>query len=121
MLVCFCLVNSPAAGAEEGTQGAWSGEDSGLSPEEEFLFMDESLVVSAVKYQQPLSQAPSTIHVITAEEIRRSGLTDIGEILRRVPGLDVIMITASQVEVSARGFNQTLSNKMLVMIDVIIP
>ncbi len=123
-LLIWCpLVFEANVGAEEPSDrvDAWldsmEEDDLGLSPEEEFLFMDESMVVSAAKYRQPLSQAPSTIYVITDEDIRQSGLTDIGELLRIVPGLDVMALSAGQVEVSARGFNQALSNKMLVMID----
>jgi iron complex outermembrane recepter protein len=43
-------------------------------------------VTSVSKKEQKLSQTAAAIHVITQEDIRRSGLTSIPELLRRVPG-----------------------------------
>ena len=71
----------------------------------------------ASRYEQPISQAPANVYVITDEDIRHSGATDIPTILRRVPGLDVMQATGADFNVSARGNNQLVSNKMLVMVD----
>ncbi len=98
-------------------QGTAEEIELGLSPEEEFLFSEEEIVISAAKYEQKISEAPSTIYVITEEDIRQSGLTYIPDILRMIPGLDVITISGSQTEVSARGIASVPSNKILVMID----
>ncbi len=92
-------------------------DNSELSPEEEFLFSDEEVVVSAARYIQKVTESPSTIYVITAEDIRQSGLTCLPDILRRVPGLDVMTLAATQAEVNIRGIIQAPSNKTLVMID----
>ncbi len=112
LIVLWLTSASPLfAGETEGQ------DDFLLSPEEEFLFADEEVVISAAKYEQKISEAPSTIYVITEEDIRQSGLTTIPDILRMVPGLDVITVSPSQTEVNARGFNKPPSNKMVVMID----
>ena len=74
-------------------------------------------VVTASKHLQRMNQSPSTITVITEEKIHQSGATNIPDILRMVPGLDIMEVTASDKEVSARGFNKLMSNKMLVLID----
>ena len=74
-------------------------------------------VTSASKKQQKLSQVPAAIFVITAEDIRRSGATNIPDLLRMVPGLDVAQINPSTWAISARGFNGQYSNKLLVLID----
>ncbi|MBH0179936.1 MAG: TonB-dependent receptor [Nitrospira sp.] len=66
---------------------------------------------------QPLRQSPSNVFVVTAEEIRQSGATDLPTILRRVPGLSVIQLSGFEFAVSARGDNQTFANKLLLMID----
>ena len=67
--------------------------------------------------EQPISQAPSNVYVITDDDIRHSGATDLPTVLRRVPGLDVIQMTGADFNVSVRGNNQLPANKLLVMID----
>lgn len=74
-------------------------------------------VTSVSKTEQKLSQAAAAIFVITQEDIRRSGATNIPDLLRMVPGLDVSQINANDWAISARGFNQQFSNKLLVLID----
>jgi iron complex outermembrane receptor protein len=74
-------------------------------------------VSSVSKKEQKLSRTAAAIFVITQEDIRRSGATSIPDVLRIVPGLDVGQINGSTWAISARGFNQQFSNKLLVMID----
>jgi iron complex outermembrane recepter protein len=74
-------------------------------------------VTSVSKTEQTLSQAASAIFVITPEAIRRSGATNIPDLLRMVPGLDVARINANTWAVSARGFNARFSNELLVLMD----
>jgi iron complex outermembrane receptor protein len=74
-------------------------------------------VISASRTEKKLSQTTAAIYVITREDIARSGAASIPELLRRVPGLHVVQITASEWAVSARGFTQQYSDKLLVMID----
>ena len=81
------------------------------------LMKEEETVSIASRYEQPISQAPANVYVITDEDIRQSGATDIPTILRRVPGLDVMQVTGADFNVSARGNNQLQANKILVMVD----
>src|ERR1019366_9945665 len=74
-------------------------------------------VTSVSKKQTDLFKSPAAIYVITQEDIRRSGLTSIPELLRMVPGLDVARIDATHWAISARGFNAQYSNKLLVLVD----
>ncbi len=74
-------------------------------------------VTSVSKKETKLGQSPAAISVITQEDIRRSGLTSLPELLRTVPGLSVARINASQWSVSARGFNGQYANKLLVLMD----
>jgi hypothetical protein len=74
-------------------------------------------VTSVSKYPEPLSEAASAIQVITGEEIRRSGATNLPEALRLASNLQVAQVNASQWAISARGFNNVLANKLLVQID----
>src|SRR6202035_1263516 len=74
-------------------------------------------VTSVSKKEQKMSQAAAAIFVITQEDIQRSGATNIPDLLRMVPGMDVSQINANTWAISARGFNDQFSNKLLVLID----
>ena len=77
-----------------------------------------NIVVSSVsRRDEPLSQAASSIYVITADDIRRSGAASIPEALRAAPNLAIAQVDANQYAISARGFNTTSANRMLVLID----
>jgi outer membrane receptor protein involved in Fe transport len=77
-----------------------------------------SIVVSTVSGRdEPLARAPASVYVISGEDIRRSGALSLPEALRLAPNLQVARPDASQYAVTARGFNGTLANKLLVLID----
>jgi iron complex outermembrane receptor protein len=76
------------------------------------------VVVSTVsRVEERLDRVPASVYVISADDIRRSGAATIPEALRLAPTLDVARADANQYAVSARGFNNVLANKMLVLID----
>jgi iron complex outermembrane receptor protein len=81
---------------------------------EELMDVD---VTSVSRKAEPLGRTAAAITVITPEDIRRSGATTIPELLRLVPGLDVARFNAGSWAISARGFNSTAANKLLVLID----
>ncbi|MEX0828455.1 MAG: TonB-dependent receptor plug domain-containing protein, partial [Haliea sp.] len=74
-------------------------------------------VTSVARKPQRLADSAAAIHVISNEDIRRSGATSIPEALRLAPGLQVARINGSAWAISARGFNNLIANKLLVMID----
>jgi iron complex outermembrane receptor protein len=74
-------------------------------------------ITSVSKKGEPLSTAAAAVFVITQDDIRRSGANSIPEILRLAPNLQVARVDASQYAITARGFNSTTANKLLVLID----
>jgi iron complex outermembrane receptor protein len=75
-------------------------------------------VRSASKRDEPLSAAPTSLFVITGEDVIASGAMSIPEALRLAPSLSVQQVDASQYAITARGFNGTeTANKLLVLID----
>ncbi|MEO8151824.1 MAG: TonB-dependent receptor [Rhizobacter sp.] len=74
-------------------------------------------VTSVSRRGEPLSSAPASIYVITADAIRRAGASSLPEALRLAPNLQVARIDATQYAISARGFNNAIGNKLLVLID----
>src|SRR5712691_1311375 len=74
-------------------------------------------VTSVSKHTERLLDAPASIFVITGEDIRRAGATRLPEALRLAPNLEVARVNANSYAISARGFNNTIDNKLLVLID----
>ncbi|MEG3639245.1 TonB-dependent receptor plug domain-containing protein [Magnetococcus sp. PR-3] len=84
------------------------------------LSLEEMLeveVTSASLKTQRLMDVPSAVHVISSEDILRSGATSIPEMLRMVPGLHVGQIDANKWAVSSRGFAGRFSRQLLVLIN----
>lgn len=79
-------------------------------------------VTSVSKSPELLRQAPAAIHVITQDDIRRSGATTLTEALRLAPNLRITQLGSGNHTASTRGFGgnqeaQNFSNKLLVLID----
>jgi iron complex outermembrane recepter protein len=74
-------------------------------------------VTSVSRRAERLADAPASIYVITNDDIRRSGVTSLPEALRLAPNLQVAQVNASSYAISARGFNNSIGNKLLVLID----
>lgn len=74
-------------------------------------------VTSVSKRPEKLLDAASAIQVITSEDIRRSGASSIPDVLRLAGNLDVAQQNSHDWNISARGFNTDLANKLLVLID----
>jgi len=86
--------------------------------EDELAYLQaERYVYSASKKTQNINDAAAAIFVISQEAIRRSGVTTVPDALRMAPGLQVAQIDANKWAISARGFNDRFSSKLLVMID----
>ena len=85
--------------------------------QEELDFLKEETVSIAVLHEQSISKAPSNVYVLTEEDIRRSGAIDIPTLLRRIPGVEVMQTTGADFNVSVRGNNQLLANKLLVQVN----
>ena len=74
-------------------------------------------VTSVSRRPESMWQAASAIYVITQEDIRRSGLTSIPELLRMAPGMNVAHIDSSKWAVNSRGLNDRWARDLLVLID----
>ena len=74
-------------------------------------------ITSASKKEQKLSATAGAVYVITQEDIRRSGMTTIPDVLRLAPGVQVARIQEHVWAITIRGFNNEFSNKLLVLVD----
>lgn len=74
-------------------------------------------VSSVTKKPQRIEDTAAAIYVISREDIHRSGMTSLPDLLRQVPGLQVAHIDGSTMAVSSRGFNAKNSDNLLIMLD----
>src|SRR3954469_1374741 len=109
--LAFVLVVMPVAAHAAMNVAAASLED--LSLEQ----LTEIRVTSVSRREERLVDAAASIYVITAEDIRRSGATDLFGVLRLAPNLFVGRGDNNQWVAGARGQIAGTSNKMLVLID----
>lgn len=93
VLLSVILLSSPAGAVER----------------ELLLLMDIPVVVTAAKMEQPITEAPATIEIITDKDIERYGLRTLSDALRLVPGVDMASII-NQMYFSPRGLNAKRAN-----------
>ncbi|WP_455389575.1 TonB-dependent receptor plug domain-containing protein [Petrachloros mirabilis] len=98
------------------------GEDAVPQPtpallEELQLIKEEESVSINSRYEQPISQAPSNVYVITDKDIRKSGAVDLPTVLGRIPRKGIMQMNEADFNVSIRGDNRTSANKLLVMVN----
>jgi iron complex outermembrane receptor protein len=74
-------------------------------------------VTSVSKKAEPVSRTAAAIHVVTSEDIHRSGPVSIPEALRYIPGVEVARLDARSYAITVRGFQATTANKLLVLMD----
>lgn len=77
----------------------------------------EPVTTSATGKPQRASEAPASIEIISAQEIERSGVTNVPDLLQRIVGLDVMRTGTDAVDVGVRGYNQPYSPRLLVLVN----
>ena len=122
LLKAFCLLVigvSPLFGAElDLTEKVEATEEMPLDLG--WLDLEElaQIKVSTVARKEvEVGKTAAAVHVITAEDIRRSGATSIPEILRLAPGVEVARIDSRRYAISIRGLNDEFANKLLALQD----
>lgn len=86
-------------------------------PEDDVIRRGEEIVVSASKAETTIVNAPATISLISSETIESMPAQNYGDLLRTVPGLNVIQMSARDVNVNSRQASGTLSASNLVVVD----
>lgn len=81
------------------------------------FFAEEARLGGASRIPMTRKEAPATVYVVTARDIKDSGAQTIWDALRGVPGVDVAQTKANQGEVSIRGLNKAWNNRTLVLLN----
>jgi iron complex outermembrane receptor protein len=78
---------------------------------------EEQIVVTASRTDQQLVNAPASVSVITTEAIQNTPATNMGDLLRAVPGINISQLTARDVNITTRGATSTLATSQLALVD----
>jgi outer membrane receptor protein involved in Fe transport len=78
---------------------------------------EEQVVVSASRSEEALVNAPAAVSLIPTAVIESSPATNIGDLLRAVPGMNVTQVSARDVNITTRGATSTLATSQLALVD----
>jgi iron complex outermembrane receptor protein len=95
----------------------WASTAVSQDLEMEFFFDEAETVTSAARHEQDIGMSPSAIWVITREDIEASGANTIPDLLRLVPGMDVMTVSPYYISTTARLYRSAENNHFLVLID----
>jgi len=94
-----------------------AGPDAGSLADLSLEELSNIQITSVSKKAERLSDAAAAVFVITADDIRRSGVRRLPDALRLAPNLQVTQVSASGYAIGARGLNGSTTDKLLVLID----
>jgi len=78
---------------------------------------EEQVIVTASRSEEQLVNAPAAVTLIPTSTIQNSPATNIGELLRAVPGMNVTQVSARDVNITTRGATSTLATSQLALVD----
>jgi len=84
---------------------------------EDTIKREEVVVVTASKVESTLVNAPATVSVIGSDVLATTPAQNYGDLLRSVPGLNVIQMSARDINITSRQATSTLSNSQLALLD----
>ena len=109
MLFLIGLVSAPSFAQDQQTS---------LDAFEQLMNTEVTTVIGASKYQQELTDAPASVSIVTADDIRKGGYRTLAEILNSVRGFYITYARAYSF-IGSRGFSPQgdLGTRMLVLVD----
>lgn len=109
-VACFVAVSVPAA--------AQAPKDLGQIPLEELMQLGVQRVFGAADRLQPVTEVPSSVTIVTADEIERYGYRSLADVLRGVRGF-YVTDDRNYSYVGARGFNRPgdYSTRVLLLVN----
>jgi len=112
------IVALAAPALAQGTPAQQSSQQQSDNPNaDQAPVYTEQVVVTASKTEEQLVNAPAAVSVITSETIQNSPATNIGDLLRAVPGMNVSQVSARDINITTRGATSTLSTSQLALVD----
>jgi iron complex outermembrane receptor protein len=114
--VAVCLASVVPAVAEGQAPQQPPTQQPSQDPDTPRTF-EEVVVVTASRTEGQLVNAPAAVSVINTATIESSPTTNVGELLRAVPGMNVTQVSARDINITTRGATSTLSTSQLALVD----
>jgi outer membrane receptor protein involved in Fe transport len=111
------LAAAPLLAQEAGQAGGAKKPDEGKKPDETIRRSEEVTVESASKVEAKLIDAPATMSVVGSQMLETSPAQTYADLLRSVPGMNVIQTSARDMNLTTRQATSTLNNSQLVLVD----
>src|SRR5687767_11197704 len=116
MLLCVLALAHPVLAQGQAPPAQPAPGQQSPDPDQPPTF-EETVVVTASRVEQQLVNAPASDSVPTTQTIKNAPATNIGYLLRAVPGLNVSQVSARDINITARGATATLSTSQLALVD----
>lgn len=85
--------------------------------EKEWLLSEDIMVISAAKFEQPLSEAPAVMSIVTDEDIKQMGARDLKDVLQAIPNISVDIDYLGRYGTTVRGVKTVYSEKVKLLIN----
>lgn len=112
----YFLFLASAILALHGAAQAQPGE-LGADPAVDLSDANYPMVITPTRLRQPLADVPASVTVITADTMRRYGITRLEEALRMVPGMAVLQATGNDFRINFHGTTAVSPRRLNVLID----
>jgi outer membrane receptor protein involved in Fe transport len=106
-----------AAGGAEAQAAKPPSSETKAVPEAKVRRHEEVTVESASKSESTIIDAPATMTVVSAQTLASSPAQNYADLLRNVPGMNVIQMSARDLNLTTRQGTTTLNNSQLVLVD----
>ncbi len=88
-----------------------------IAQEPEAPKLQEVIVVTASRTEQLVHEVPTAVSVITAKDLADTPSENYADVLRTVPGLNVMQMNAREIQVTARAATSSVATSQLVLLD----
>ena len=116
LLLAFASFASAQGNSTAPQAGGQAPPPAGQESQDQITF-EEQVVVSASRSEEQLVNAPAAVSLITSETIQASPATNVGDLLRAVPGANVTQTSARDINITTRGATSTLATSQLALVD----
>ena len=128
-LLCVLFSHPPVCAQDTQTDAPQTGTSSEQAPSPEktedalelspelSLFEEIPIVVSASKKPERVTSAPSIISVVSAEDIERMGAKTLMDVLRTIPGMEIVRDELGVSQIAVRGLHEEHSPGVKILID----
>lgn len=113
--------NENNATRKEQTTSSSTSDEQFFKTEETIAAPSRAEETTASRTKEKILQSPSTILILTDEDIKKRGYTSIDEIFYDLPGFDISFSNGAQyISVYQRGYRTPFTQRILFMIDGVI-